>query len=118
LVLSFSREGVERGKPAKQNVTLRKKKLLESGKGLHSPERKGFERYINNNSDIDVKRVTAQYQDLLQNFYQDFDSRLRELYVTDLKEYKAIEEEIRKVRTELFSTNKRNPVKIASDDKT
>ncbi len=102
LMEHYSRSGVEMGKPPKQSISLRKKDLLELQGNLRPKvEREGFVRYIEYNTDIDLKSTISQYQDLITGFYLEFDNKMRELYASDLKELESISEEIRKVRMEL-----------------
>lgn len=106
LVFHFSRIGIEMGKPAKQSIILDNKSLLDRKEGLHpKPEREGFTRYINNHDKIDLKIVLNQYQSLLDNFFEEFRLKTRDLYAKELKEYYIISEEIDRVRLELSSKN-------------
>jgi hypothetical protein len=101
LMEHFSREGIEVGKPPKQNITLRKKELLLQDTLYPQIEREGFENYINSSKNIDLKCAIEEYQKLINNFYQGFADKMRELYISDLQEYEAVNEEIHKLREQL-----------------
>lgn len=104
LVAHFSRIGIEVGKPAKQSIILEKKSLLDRKDELHpKPEREGFIKYINNHDEIDLKFVLNQYQSLLDNFFEQFHLKTRELYAKELEEYYMISEEIDRLQLELSS---------------
>ena len=104
LVAHFSRIGIEIGQPAKQSIILEKKSLLDRKDELfRNPEREGFVRYIDNHAEIDLKFVLNQYQSLLDNFFEQFRLKTRELYAKELEEYSVISEEIVRLQLELSS---------------
>lgn len=106
LFFHFSRIGIEIGKPAKQSITLDNKRLLEKKDELYpKPEREGFIRYINNHDMIDLKIVLNQYQSLLDNFFEEFQLKIRKVYAKEFEEYYVIREEIDRVRLKLSSKN-------------
>ena len=113
LVARFSRIGIEIGQPAKQSIIL-EKKLLDDKKGndkkgeskLHPPvEREGFIKYLDEHDEIDLKIVLNQYQSLLDNFFEQFNLKTRELYAKDIEEYDEVNNEIQQLQLELRNTN-------------
>ncbi len=100
LVAHFSRMGI--GQPFRQSILLTKESLLERKEELYPIlEREGFVRYIENHNEIDLKLALNQYQSLVDNFFEQFQIKTRELYSKELKENEEVDNEIQQLTLEL-----------------
>ena len=68
-------------------------------------EREGFKKYLDEHNEIDLKIVVNQYQSLLDNFFEQFNLKTRELYAKDIEEYDAVNNEIQQLQLELRNIN-------------